>query len=114
MRIQMFVCRAGRGLGPSGDLANVVGIAPPADGAHETWVEVTRLQAGLCGGSRPHFFRGVATVLHALALDLCVADICGFSRTIVSRTSIAAGDACLGGAPFTSGRHTQRMHEWLK
>ena len=58
-----------------------MGIAPPADGAHDTWVEVTRLQAGLCGGSRPHFFRGVATVLNALAHNLSVASICRLSRT---------------------------------
>lgn len=30
--------------------------------AHETWVTVERMQGGLCGGSRPHFFRGVATI----------------------------------------------------
>ena len=55
-------CGAGRGPGTAADLANVVGMGTPAAGAHETWVEVTRLQTGLCGASRPHFFRGVATV----------------------------------------------------
>ena len=29
---------------------------------HETFVQVERLQQGLCGRSRPHFFKGVATV----------------------------------------------------
>lgn len=33
---------------------------------YATYVEVERLQEGLCGGTRPHFFRGVATVLTKL------------------------------------------------
>ena len=32
----------------------------------QTFVEVTELQKPLCGGSRPHFFRGVATVVTKL------------------------------------------------
>lgn len=32
----------------------------------QTWVEVTELAQPLCGGSRPHFFRGVATVVTKL------------------------------------------------
>jgi len=32
----------------------------------QTWVEVAELQEPLCGGSRPHFFRGVATVVTKL------------------------------------------------
>jgi len=35
------------------------------DGA-ETWVEVPELARPLCGASRPHFFRGVATVVTKL------------------------------------------------
>lgn len=30
--------------------------------AHETWVTVERMQQGLCGQSRPHLFRGIATI----------------------------------------------------
>jgi pantoate--beta-alanine ligase len=30
--------------------------------AHETWVTVERMQQGLCGPSRPHLFRGIATI----------------------------------------------------
>lgn len=116
----MLLCRAGRGLGPSGDLANVVGNAPPANGAHETWVEVTRLQAGLCGGSRPHFFRGVATVLMQLHWT-CVLQTCvGFLHE-GNRLQSLQEDPCpahaLGGASFTSGitsgRGTQCM-QWPK
>jgi pantoate--beta-alanine ligase len=30
--------------------------------AHETWVTVERMQQGLCGASRPHLFKGIATI----------------------------------------------------
>ncbi|CAL5427248.1 unnamed protein product [Camellia sinensis] len=33
---------------------------------HETWVRVERLEKGMCGKSRPVFFRGVATVVSKL------------------------------------------------
>ena len=33
---------------------------------YATYIEVERLQEGLCGGTRPHFFRGVATVVTKL------------------------------------------------
>eukprot|EP00775_Hariotina_reticulata_P008765 gene8765-8944_t len=52
---------------PGGDDGvNVVGRELNHPDAHETWVAVERLQQGLCGGSRPHFFRGVATVVSKL------------------------------------------------
>src|SRR5512145_2528709 len=31
--------------------------------SHETWISVERASQGLCGGSRPGHFRGVATVV---------------------------------------------------
>lgn len=48
--------------GVAGDAGNVVGRELPHPDAHETWVTVQQLQLGMCGDSRPHFFRGVATV----------------------------------------------------
>lgn len=33
---------------------------------HETWIRVEKLERGLCGNSRPVFFRGVATVVSKL------------------------------------------------
>lgn len=33
---------------------------------HETWIRVERLERGMCGKSRPSFFRGVATVVTKL------------------------------------------------
>ena len=44
------------------DADAVVGAAASSASGHETYVQVERLQQGLCGRSRPHFFRGVATV----------------------------------------------------
>lgn len=48
--------------GASSDAGNVVGREVQHPDAHETWVTVQQLQRGMCGDSRPHFFRGVATV----------------------------------------------------
>jgi hypothetical protein len=47
----------------------VVGRESNHPDAHETFVQVERLQRPLCGGSRPHFFRGVATVRPQAAPD---------------------------------------------
>ena len=54
--------------GVSGDTGNVVGREVAHPDAHETWVTVQQLQQGMCGDSRPHFFRGVATVSGRLLL----------------------------------------------
>jgi len=52
--------------GPS-DGTMVVGASDAVDmDAHCTWVNVEHLSCGLCAGSRPHFFRGVCTVVAKL------------------------------------------------
>ena len=49
---------------------------PPPDSHHQTWVSVRDLEVPLCGVTRPHFFRGVATVVtklfHIVEPDLAV------------------------------------------
>jgi pantoate--beta-alanine ligase len=64
------------------DSSSVVGRTPqgaePRD-AHETFVTVERLQKPLCGGSRPHFFRGVATVVSKL-FHIVEPDVAVFGR----------------------------------
>mmetsp|Transcript_18621 Transcript_18621/g.33828 ORF Transcript_18621/g.33828 Transcript_18621/m.33828 type:complete len:322 (-) Transcript_18621:515-1480(-) len=61
----------------AGDSSNVVGRGNDEDPmSHETYVIVDRLQRPLCGASRPHHFRGVATIvtklLHIVAPDILV------------------------------------------
>ncbi|KAM0886055.1 hypothetical protein ACQ4PT_029934 [Festuca glaucescens] len=51
-----------RGTSGSGGAAVSGSCLQEAAGGHETWIRVERLEVGLCGSSRPVFFRGVATV----------------------------------------------------
>lgn len=44
----------------------VEGDGGEAGSGHETWIRVERLEQGMCGRSRPIFFRGVATVVTKL------------------------------------------------
>ena len=61
---------AGQSGGSSDDEGVVVGARSTAGKqAYQTFVQVEELQKPLCGQSRPHFFRGVATV-HTLSLSL--------------------------------------------
>ena len=47
--------------------------------AHETYVTAERLQLGLCSKTRPHFFRGVATVVTKL-FNICDPDVAVFGK----------------------------------
>ena len=54
---------AGQSGSSNADVGVVVGAKSPAGKeAYQTFVQVEELQKPLCGQSRPHFFRGVATV----------------------------------------------------
>lgn len=46
---------------------------------HETWVRVERLEKGLCGKSRPIFFRGVATIVTKL-FNIVEPDVAVFGK----------------------------------
>ncbi|KAK3003911.1 hypothetical protein RJ639_019036 [Escallonia herrerae] len=46
---------------------------------HETWVRVDRLEKGMCGKSRPVFFRGVATVVSKL-FNIVEPDVAVFGK----------------------------------
>ena len=54
---------AGQSDGSNADVGVVVGAKSTAGKeAYQTFIQVEELQRPLCGQSRPHFFRGVATV----------------------------------------------------
>jgi pantoate--beta-alanine ligase len=52
--------------GTSGSGGAAVSCLEEGGDGHETWIRVERLEMGLCGSSRPVFFRGVATVVAKL------------------------------------------------
>ena len=63
----LSACQMSIAAGTPGDGRSDAGYVVGADakrerGAHQTFIQVEDLQKPLCGQSRPHFFRGVATV----------------------------------------------------
>ena len=62
--------------GSTNDTSNVIGAAEHLAGAHETFIQVEQLQKGLCGVSRPHFFRGVATVCQCNPFSALLCRLC--------------------------------------
>ncbi|KAI3742027.1 hypothetical protein L1987_59706 [Smallanthus sonchifolius] len=49
------------------------------DEEHETWIRVEKLEKGMCGKSRPVFFRGVATVVAKL-FNIIEPDVAVFGK----------------------------------
>ncbi|XVF32233.1 hypothetical protein REPUB_Repub17cG0063600 [Reevesia pubescens] len=57
----------------------VVSCVEDKGSGHETWVRVDRLEKGLCGNSRPVFFRGVATIVTKL-FNIVEPDVAVFGK----------------------------------
>ncbi|CAL5218733.1 g447 [Coccomyxa viridis] len=76
------------------DAGNVVGAdAKRERGAHQTFIQVEDLQKPLCGQSRPHFFRGVATVVAKL-FNIVEPDVAVFGRKDYQQFLILSKMAC--------------------
>jgi pantoate--beta-alanine ligase len=57
----------------------VVGAGKYSPGQHDTYVQAEHLQQPLCGRSRPHFFRGVATIVAKL-FNIVEPDVAVFGK----------------------------------
>ncbi|CAH8298975.1 unnamed protein product [Eruca vesicaria subsp. sativa] len=65
--------------GGDGGGGKVVSCVEEGGLGHETWVRVERLEKGLCGKSRPVFFRGVATIVTKL-FNIVEPDVAMFGK----------------------------------
>ncbi|CAD6227966.1 unnamed protein product [Miscanthus lutarioriparius] len=88
--------------------------------AHETWIRVEQLEKGLCGSSRPVFFRGVATVVAKL-FNIVEPDVAVFGKKdyqqwrlicqmalSISRSLVDARTAALSGS-----NHSQHIKDQI-
>ncbi|XP_024451477.2 pantoate--beta-alanine ligase isoform X2 [Populus trichocarpa] len=77
---------------------------------HETWVRVEKLENGLCGKSRPVFFRGVATVVTKL-FNIVEPDVAVFGKKdyqqwrIVQRMALSISRSLLGAKSSADNGH---------
>lgn len=60
-------------------IGNAIRQSEETGSGHETWVRVERLEKGMCGKSRPVFFRGVATVVAKL-FNIVEPDVAVFGK----------------------------------
>lgn len=61
------------------EMGKIVSCVENSEIGHETWVRVENLETGLCGKSRPVFFRGVATIVTKL-FNIVEPDVAVFGK----------------------------------
>uniref|UniRef100_A0A0D3FRF9 Pantoate--beta-alanine ligase n=3 Tax=Oryza TaxID=4527 RepID=A0A0D3FRF9_9ORYZ len=75
----LYVRGAGRRAAATGGAISCLEEEEAAGDGHETWVRVERLEKGMCGASRPVFFRGVATIVSKL-FNIIEPDVAVFGK----------------------------------